>query len=717
MPGKSRGPRPSTGRFLVPGLLVLAPFAYLWALVCPRSSSLALYVSNDFPTLYYSYKAYLVSALLNGTFPRWSPGEACGYPFYCSPFAAAFYPLNLLALGWAKLTGSYDFVDHQRFTVLGISIYLAGAYAWLRSLGLGRFPAAAGALLSGLGFRMTEIVRFTNAVHTVCWYPYLLWGMTLAGLRGQARAGFWLVFGASVMALTAGYPYYVYYLVFVVPPYFLLLRHPAVRTLFSAEADAGWKRSALASGAAYLAAGVLASPYLYKMQWMLAQTAGRSGRGLDWASGSFSLLDILGSWIYPPASLGEGWYYFGMAGSLLVAAHALSLALLRHPRPERVLMALLGAWFLGVSAIAYGTTSPLFLLLWYVLPGFATLREWSRLNIVLTPAIALAVALAAAWMQDWLSGKPEAGQDPARTRRFLWAFGLLCAGVLAAQAALFWNETFNNQWLHFHARGVFSAWLPMLAGVLASGVLAGLAWLRLRGIPGRRVLLGAVLALAAITTLDLGWTGSRQWAQPFSGEWLSQFTLEGPAPVMRAQGFVMPRICEYNTLPMWTQYNAGVVNDWYYARYVDLFRKYWDINADSWGPNQLRQQMDPEDHDAMIILLGMHNGMKLFFTQSVDHAAPLALIKDAVAAGPAVRALEITAYDGDRLEFTATVAVDGYITYVDNWDPDWVAWVDGRKVEMKKALGAFKSVHLAPGAHTVRLAYVPYSAELPFLAR
>ena len=62
---------------------------------------------NDFTSLYYAYKAYLLDCLARFEFPWWSPNEGAGYPFYASPFTQAFYPLNApLALFHALAAGS-----------------------------------------------------------------------------------------------------------------------------------------------------------------------------------------------------------------------------------------------------------------------------------------------------------------------------------------------------------------------------------------------------------------------------------------------------------------------------------------------------------------------------------------------------------------------------------------------------------------------------------
>src|SRR5262245_43686250 len=137
----------------------LWPFLYFLPRVWPFGGRYWT-IDNDFEGLYYSYKVWLLDHLALGRLPLWSPAEGAGFPFYSNPFAQAFYPLNApLALLYAA-AGGYSAADHQRFTVLGVSIFCVGLFAWLRSLGHSVRAALVAAATLGVSFKVAEILRF-----------------------------------------------------------------------------------------------------------------------------------------------------------------------------------------------------------------------------------------------------------------------------------------------------------------------------------------------------------------------------------------------------------------------------------------------------------------------------------------------------------------------------------------------------------------------------
>src|SRR5512134_3652449 len=145
-------------------LLAVWPFVYFLPVVCAGVGP-CLGLANDFPFLYYDYKPYLLDGLSRLRLPLWSPSEAAGFPLYSNPFAQAFYPLNLPLAAFYVLAGGYSPLDHQRFTVLGVSILCVGLFFWLRALGAPQRAAAVAAAVLAVSFKIAEILRFPNAVH------------------------------------------------------------------------------------------------------------------------------------------------------------------------------------------------------------------------------------------------------------------------------------------------------------------------------------------------------------------------------------------------------------------------------------------------------------------------------------------------------------------------------------------------------------------------
>jgi hypothetical protein len=104
----------------------------------------------------------------------------------------------------------------------------------------------------------------------------------------------------------------------------------------------------------------------------------------------------------------------------------------------------------------------------------------------------------------------------------------------------------------------------------------------------------------------------------------------------------------------------------------------------------------------------MSDGRRLFVSRSIDHRDPEAFAADVLRTPQRIR---IESYDGDELAARVDSPVDGYLSFIDNWDPGWTAAVDGRDVAVERLFGTFKAVPVARGAHAVSFAYRPFPAR------
>ena len=64
---------------------------------------------------------------------------------------------------------------------------------------------------------------------------------------------------------------------------------------------------------------LIVSPWLLKISQLLSITHGRSDPELSFSlNTSSNIYDQIGSWIYPPFSYAEGWYYFGSISVFII---------------------------------------------------------------------------------------------------------------------------------------------------------------------------------------------------------------------------------------------------------------------------------------------------------------------------------------------------------------------------------------------------------------
>jgi hypothetical protein len=664
------------------GLVRWAPLlAFLWPLaffvdrIVPWDGTIRA-TGNDFYYLYYVYKAYLLDSLASMRLPLWSPAEAAGYPFYASPFAQVFYPLNLPLAGFYAVAGGYSSHDHQVFVALGTALFSLGCFLWLRSLGNSAAAALFGACLVSTGFRFADILRFPNAVHTALWYPWILLSLerVFAAERRRELARWLLLLGVAALGLlTAGYLYYVYYSIFLFGPYLVL-----ARSGIGGIAVASWRRLGLCTG---VGAGCLAlcAPYLLKVKQMLDATAGRDV-ARDLPIYAFGWKDAANSLVFPMGASPEGCLYFGTAGLLLLVSYG-HRALRGEPSERRLFTALLG-WYLVVTWISCGE-GPLFTLLMQALPGFSRLRVWGRLGIVLLPLLGWLLARAFDSFQARLGTR-------SRKREAPWLVVGVYALVLAAQAGQLWAGDLHAYY-HVHMpelRGLAS-W-ALVGGALGAAVVLGLHTAARVARPGPAVTLAALLAASAA---DVRPVASRLWSQR------SAVPQRRPLQVSEvlARSLHVPRRPRGGTLPidqdpagpgarLSPSFNLAVIPEWY-------FQRYWDFLE--------RTAAEPAQR---AYLLGAVDGRRVFTSARVDHVRVEPFLEDAAAFGGSTAVLQ---YTGDRLRLQVEMPCAGFVTFVDNWDPDWRAFVDGRSVPLVLPFGTFKAAPVAEGRHRVLFEYAP----------
>jgi len=693
---KSFGSPLRIGRFLLPMAVFAWPILYLYDHVFQVNGQYTA-IGNDFIVLYYKYKVYLLDCLANFDFPLWSPAEGAGFPFYTSPFAQAFYPLNLLLVVWYKIAGSYTPLDHQVFTVLGISIFALGLFMWLRLLNNNTRAVLFAALVMSVSFKMTEILRFPNALHSAAWYPWVLYAMTKIifsrSLKRSIYYGALLTFFV-ICICTAGYPYYVFYCPFLFGPYLLIFLIKPLRVLLFGVPAIIWKRAVTTLITAVFLTLLICGPYLLGIKRLMSQTTDRAGKDFQYSTSHvFDVEDTVGSLVYPPASQVEGWYFFSVSALLLIVLYLLSrsrspgLPAEPYPAPGRCWVKLFFfAWLGTITYITYGRHSYLFILLWNYVPGFSALRVWGRLNIILVPILAWLVSIAYASFESMIAdAAPSADSKRSRIAAVLVKIVATYAVILATQLYLYLNKVYDPLWLEYFTNVAASDKMFIIYGAAAFLVIALILILsrRLRLISSPR-LAAVLVALVAVSTLELHRVGANMWAYkakavPYRGQLNIQKLNEA--------SFRFPRTEHVNSIPLGPNFSVGVLENWYFARYVRFLK-------------DTEKETEPRR-----ILLGIQDGTKIFFSESIEHPTIKSFLTDA--ARFSQHWGRCLSYTGDRLSWEIDAPLEGYLSFIDNWEQGWQVYVDGEKTDIQLLFGTFKSVKLSPGRHNVTFCYRP----------
>lgn len=714
--------RPKFNSWFGVALVFVWPFIYLFPYIFPIDGRY-LQLGNDFYPLYYVYKVYLLSLLNSLHFPLWSPSEAAGYPFLASPFTQSLYPFNLPLVLFYHIAHGYTELDYQRFTVFGISIFAVGIYLWLRSLKIALRPTVFAALVMATSLKVVEITRFPNAVHTACWYPWILYAITKIVTspfwRQKALFGILLVFSGFCL-ITGGYPYFLYYSLFLIAPYGVLILFPALRRRVFGFSDDNPHQTWLTIGASGVMLLLLSSFYLIQVLQLLHQTTDRTGVSFEFATAkAFEFKDTLGSLVYPPASNTIGWYHFGFVGLLLILLflfgrlHRTDQKSSHQDNNTFIKLVFVG-WLLLISYITYGKESILFALLWRVLPGFSTLREWGRMNIILVPIIAWLLALAYQYFEDIVILPQKQTWD--RDKLILAGIWVLVGSqvvIFGIQGYFIYNRIHDQYWTEYFLINfihsipnviVHSRWMPstelinriFISAFVILGILSFLVCLvfllKARNAKPFPVnaMLSVFIALSVLSTFIVG-----PWA------WISGWVDVPPrnkVNVLAAdlQSFNVPRTNTLNyfqgTITLSSTFSDGVIPSWYFDRYNVFYQR--------------ALQLEPA---AARLFLTNPSGQKIYFSSSISSSSIQGFLNDATRF-PQIA--QVRTYNGDFLDLNVTAPADGYISFIDNWDPNWRASVDGRRVDLLLLFGTFKSVRVSKGSHRVEFAYCPSVFDL-----
>ena len=96
--------------------------------------------------------------------------------------------------------------------------------------------------------------------------------------------------------------------------------------------------------------------------------------------------------------------------------------------------------------------------------------------------------------------------------------------------------------------------------------------------------------------------------------------------------------------------------------------------------------------------MGVKDGRRIFLSESLAHNSIYSFLKDSLRFQ---NTGNLVSYTGDELVWELEMPINGYLSFIDNWDPDWKAYVDDKETPMEQLFGTFKSVRLAQGKHQV----------------
>jgi hypothetical protein len=451
-----------------------------------------------------------------------------------------------------------------------------------------------------------------------------------------------------------------------------------------------------------LLAGIICAPYVLGVKQLMSETIDRAGNDFKYSTAhEFSFEDTLGSLFYPPAAMQDGWNFFGITAVLVILLYMLS------PRSSVTIDMKTGGdkseqamplcwrdawvklffivWISTIIYISYGYRSYLFILLWKFMPAFRYLRVWPRFNITLVPIFAWLLSLAYASFEWTILNKETDG-----ARRPPWVFSPIIkvlaayAVILGIQLYLYLNKVFDPYWLHYFNHLSSRRILFIIFGTVGlASVLLTLMLRKSRYRWTRKSLVAVLALLFLISVLEMRHTGIHIWTHP---DKVQEGRIQLATSSVYELSFRVPRTDYNNSISLGPNFSAGILENWYFSRYVKFLKK------------------SEDELEARRILLGVQDGRRIFFSESIEHSTVQSFLRDALRYRETGRLLS---YTGDQLCWEINAPARGYLSFIDNWDWGWEASVDGEPVQIELLFGTFKSVRLTRGQHHVQFHYRP----------
>ena len=245
------------------------------------------------------------------------------------------------------------------------------------------------------GLRLTELLKFPNALHAAAWFPWILLGINHALLKKNYLKKYLIIFISTFMIFTAGYPYFIFYSFIMCLIYFIFFLIKKYKVLLFNRNHVSFDNNKKYFLSCIIPASLsflICSPYLLKINQLMKFTSGRSENEISFSlHGSANYYDHLGSWFYPPIATADGWYYFGISVSFIIIIFLTSKFNYKQTSTRLVSILFLFFLFFGVQ-LSNVEDSIIFETLWNLILPIQNFRYWEKFTIILMPIFALIIA-------------------------------------------------------------------------------------------------------------------------------------------------------------------------------------------------------------------------------------------------------------------------------------------------------------------------------------
>ena len=687
-------------------ILIIIPFIYLF----PHTLRL-IEMGNDFELLYFAYKKYIFEFIQIGHLPLWSPSEAGGYSLIFNPFAQYFYPLSWLLYFFSFIIGDLSKYTYLIYTILGVSIYNVGQYLWLKRLGLDIKYCFFATLITCFGLKINEILRFPNAIHAFAWFSWILYGMTLSIKVENNIKSSLILFVSTILILTAGYPYYIFYGFLLFGSYFIFISFYRVKKEI-------YKNDTIHNNLYLFFYNVLPPflallivfPWLEGIKEVMDITRDRNIQDITFSYILDSnFIDQLGSWIFPPISLAEGWYYFGTLMTVLFIFYVINFLLSKNKQSlEKYFLTFFIIFFLFNYQFSAAENSYLFKIIWEKFDLLKNFRAFSRINILLIPLFAVLFCFVLKLIEE-----------KKHNINFLITTSLVAIFIILLQIYIIEiSDIKNHYWKTWQERRllygsikfssiafIFNLYNHYIYSISLIISLIIFNFLKIRKSKKLLPLLVVILVSGELFLLS-----NIQWAIPYKFYDSNNYNLLSKKPLDDINdAFLSPRVVtevKGNTyFRNFRKFNINYFDNFGLDKHTKLIDKYFKRNGN------LKDGLDQETIKKINQFWGLNDNNKIFFTKKIGYLTIEKFINDVNFLKnnkDVFISMEIINYNGDEIDIDLKTNIDGFLTFVDNWSPGWKVYVNNKEKSIIKVLETYKSVKINTGYNKIKFKYEPW---------
>ena len=722
-------------------LLIIFPFIFL----APFTLQL-LDPGNDFELYYFTYKKYIFELLKVGHLPLWSPGEAAGYSLIFNPLTQFFYLPSWIYYLISFFIGDLSKYSFLIYTISAISIFNIGLFKFLKTFDINIRIVITAVLIVSISLKITELLRFPNALHAMAWFPWVLYGINSILIKNKPFKNFLIIFFSSFMIFTAGYPYYIIYAFILFSIYVIFLIISSKKNILFNENKfplISNKKLLFRVSLPAICSAILFSPIYFKISELMSITRDRNISDINFSfHGSSNLTDQIGSWIFPPFSMAEGWYYFGSAPIFVLISVVIFTFLFRGVvTKDKIQLKIIAIFFIVLFLINYQFSnsegSLIFKYVWHMLEPIQNFRFWIRINIILLPIFALVLALSLQNLINVINNSENNEINKINSVMVLALFLILSTQIYFINFSDYTNFYWDT-WQLKRINTVLSALPPFFSNIVGLYknyiysiffiiififliIILNFKFLRLKFKKNSNYFLFVILFL---TCGEMFFLSNIQWAIPhnYYENGFEKLSLKknynspnNQADQDLINAFKEKRVSMQksgtkdfhgNTYYRHNKkFNINYINHWGNNNHTLLFDIYFRNNG------LIKEDLDLNTQAVVKYFYGMDkHKKKFFFSDKIIHNNILNFVNDSKKNEKNSNvSFEVVKYTGDELIIKIFSNKSGWISFIDTWDPNWVVIVNEKQKKLDKLFEAYKSVKIESGVSIIKFEYRPFN--------